>query len=63
MRMEERAAGRGRGIRQQANIRDEDAQQARPRESARSRIGPLPYKATTRAERATSWVQGKIGTS
>ena len=29
---------------------------------ARSRIGPLPYKATTRAERARSGV-GKIGSS
>ncbi|KKW23933.1 MAG: hypothetical protein UY74_C0005G0027 [Candidatus Kaiserbacteria bacterium GW2011_GWC2_52_8b] len=33
MRMEERAAGRGRGIRQQANIRDEGAAYSRARES------------------------------
>ena len=53
MRMEECAAGRGPRARQQA----------RPREQARNRIGPLPYKATTRAERATSGVGAKIGSS
>src|SRR3989338_4909524 len=54
MRMEECAAGRGPRTRQQA----------RPRESARSRIGPLSYKVTTRAERATSvGMLGKMSSS
>jgi len=47
------AAGRGPRTRQQA----------RPRESARSRIGPLPYKATTRAERARLAFTLVIGSS
>src|SRR3989338_8181866 len=36
---------------------------AAERGRARSRIGPLPYKATTRPARAATGVQGKIGTS
>ena len=38
-------------------------ERAAGRGRARSRIGPLPYKATTRAERATSGVGAKIGSS